>query len=351
MELPVRHITIRHSQWSALHDDVWSDKFVEARLTIAGRTEPIKIRLRGGHTRDYPKKSFEIMRGGQSIHLNAEYDDPSMIRNALSFRFFGWIRVPAPKTKHCLLFINGQSMGVYLEIEAVDRSFFRRRGLSCESIIYAVDENADFSLRNPSTRKRKSSLFSGYELKSGTDTDRKKLQAFIASLNALPSDKLYPYLQANLDVDNYLRWLAGAVFTGNYDGFDQNYALYRSNTKGCYRIVPWDYEGTWGRNCYGKKCGSDLVRVTGYNVLTNKLLANKSIRSRYKQILREGLSDAFTLKRLAPVIEQLHTSIAPAIYQDSARNWQLNVFNGEPALIRNYIVERRKIISRTIAEW
>lgn len=349
MELPAVHLVIRSDQWATLEHNVWSDKFVDATLIDSGKPEPVLLRYRGGHTREYPKKSYEMVRAGRSLHYNAEYDDPSMIRNSLSFRFFRSMGVPAPRTRHCLLYINGRHRGVYLEIEAVDRRFFRRRGLSCQSIVYAVNENADFSLTNSSTGNRKPSLFAGYELKSGTEADRDRLIRFIASINRLPPSKRMPYLRANLDIENYLRWLAGAVFTGNYDGFDQNYALYRSRTERVYRIVPWDYEGTWGRNCFGKPCGSNLVRVAGYNRLTRLLLASKPVRKRYKQILQMGLAGPFTPARLYPAIERLHGSIAAAISRDTERQWPLSVFKDEPRFIRAYIAERRKHIARAIA--
>ncbi|MBO9610846.1 MAG: CotH kinase family protein [Paenibacillaceae bacterium] len=349
MELPAVHIVIRSAQWAELERNVWSDKFVDAALLAWGKPEAIRLRYRGGHTRDYPKRSYEVVRAGRSVHYNAEYDDPSMIRNSLSFLFFRYMGVPAPRTRHVQLFINGNHRGVYLEIEAVDRHFFRSRGLSCQSIVYAVNENADFSLSNSRSGKRKSSLFAGYEHKLGTEADRARLIRFIAAINRLPPSGRLPYIRANLDIENYLRWLAGAVFTGNYDGFDQNYALYRSRIARVYRIVPWDYEGTWGRNCFGKPCGSGLVRITGYNRLTELLLAIKPVRKRYKQILQMGLSGPFTPARLHPAIDRLHGSITAAISRDTERQWPLSVFKDEPRFIRNYIAERRRLISRAIA--
>ena len=79
-----------------------------------------------------------------------------------------------------------------------------------------------------------------------------RLVRFVPNINRLPGQPLRTYMAKRLDISVYLKWLAGAVLTGNYDGFDQNYALYEHTSTGKYRIIPWDYEGTWGRNCYGK---------------------------------------------------------------------------------------------------
>ncbi|GAA4842427.1 spore coat protein CotH [Paenibacillus vulneris] len=344
MELSTRSIVIGDEERSALQKNVWSEKYVKAHMLIQGRREPILLRYRGGHTRDYPKKSYEVVRNGKTYHYNAEFDDPSMIRNALSFQFFQWIGVPSPRTRHCLLKLNGQSLGVYLEIEGVDRYFFRSRNISVKSLFYAVNDNADLTLISPETQRRKSSLFNGYEHIIGTEEDRRQWKSFILNLNTLKGSRLGRYLKERVDIENYLRWLAGAVCTGNYDGFDQNYAVYRHKKTMKYRMIPWDYEGTWGRNCYGKKCGSDLVRIEGYNQLTSKLLSFKSVRSRYKVLLRFIVKQHLTVKKIDPVVQQMYEAIAPHIYEDSMRKWSLSIFDGEPELIRSYIRERRKII-------
>lgn len=348
MELPTRSIIIGEQEFETLEKDVWSDTFISAHMISGGKRESIKLRYRGGHTRNYPKRSYEIIRNGKTYHYNAEYDDPSMIRNALSFKFFDWIGVPCPQTRHCILKLNNESLGVYLEIEGVDRIFFRRRGIAVQSLFYAVNDYANFSLVGPESRRKKSSLFKGYQQIMGGQADRTSWKAFILRLNTLKEPYLSRYLMKELDIDNYLRWLAGAVFTGNYDGFDQNYAVYRHKTRQKYRMIPWDYEGTWGRNCYGKKCGSDLVRVTGYNELTKKLLSNKYIRLRYKNLLRRILKYHFTVKKIDPVVLKMSQTIAPYIYKDDARKWSLSVFDDEPQLIHTYIQERRELIKRAL---
>ncbi|MCZ8514625.1 CotH kinase family protein [Paenibacillus filicis] len=348
-ELPVRHIVIGTEALRTLQNNVWSERYVQAWLAGSGGGRvPVRIRYRGGHTREYPKKSYEVVRGGRTYHYNAEYDDPSMIRNALSFQFFRWIGVPSPRTKHCLLYLNGESLGVYLEIEGVEDAFFRKRGIGAGPLFYAVNDDANFSLVKGDSNRRKASLLAGYQQMKGTVKDRERLRLFISRINTLRSKQLGMYIRQQLDVDNYLRWLAGAVLTGNYDGFDQNYAIYRHKTKLKYRMIPWDYEGTWGRNCYGKPCGSDLVRIQGYNKLTSKVLAFKVARSRYKTLLMQFLGTSFTVERIVPVAERMHESIRPHIIRDGARKWSVSDFDGETRFIRNYIQERRQLVQEAL---
>lgn len=344
MPLPVRTLIISESASRELEKNLWNDKYVPAKMKANGTIVSVSVRYRGGHTRSYPKRSYEVVRKNQAFHYNAEFDDPSIIRNALSFAFFPMIGVPAPRTKHVLLMINGEALGIYLEIEGVEKLFFRRRKIGASALFYAINNGADFGINNPETNRPKSSLLSGYEYRFGNSSEKTKLKSFVKGLNTHKGEQGLAFIQSRLDVNNYLSWLAGAVLTGNYDGFEQNYAIYRSQKTNKLRMIPWDYEGTWGRNCYGRIVDSDLVTVSGYNFLTRKLLSYSSIRKQYKTILQKALNGPFTESSLMPIVEKMISEVAPNVRDDRARRWSYGEFLGEPSVFRSYIRERRAII-------
>lgn len=345
MSVPVRHLQIEQSAFKAMEKNIWSDRYAAARMTSEGRSAPVLVRYRGGHTRDYPKRSFEVVTKGIIAHYNAEFDDPSLIRNALSFYFFAQLGVPAPRTKHVTLLLNGQPQGVYLEIEGVQRLFFRRRKIPVRALFYAINNEADFGLRSPETGKMKSSLLAGYEHRFGGGSEKLRLKAFMRGIHGTSGVRTAAIIDSKLDVDAYLRWLAGAVLTGNFDGFEQNYAIFRGGSLGKYRLAPWDYEGTWGRNCYGKTVDANMVSVSGYNQLTRKLLNRPGLRAKYKHILRRAIDGPFTEGRLMPVVRGMLNEIAPAVRDDHTRKWSYRQFLGEADVIRRYIRERRAAIA------
>jgi spore coat protein H len=344
MSLSVRTLHITESASLEMERNLWNDLYVPAKMTTNGRTVSVSVRYRGGHTRGYPKRSYEVVRKNQAFHYNAEFDDPSIIRNALSFAFFPMIGVPAPRTKHVLLVVNGQPRGVYLEIEGVERLFFRRRNIGASSLFYAVNDKADFGVYMPDTKRLKTSLLSGYEYRFGDSAEKTRLKSFIQGLNSHKGSQAEAFIKSHLDVNNYLSWLAGAVLTGNYDGFEQNYAIYRSRKTGKLRMIPWDYEGTWGRNCYGRIVDSSLVSVSGYNHLTRKLLENRTFRNQYKAILQRALDGPFTENKLMPIVEQMLSRISPYIREDRSRRFSYGEFLAEPNVFRQYIRERRTIV-------
>ncbi|TVY04612.1 spore coat protein CotH [Cohnella terricola] len=348
MPLPVIALSISDSAMRDLDKNLWNGIYVPAKMKNNSKTSAVSIRYRGGHTRDYPKKSYEIVRDRRTFHYNAEFDDPSLIRNALSLAFFPMIGVPAPRTKHVRLFVNGEPKGVYLEIEGVERAFFRRRNLGISSLFYAVNNRADFGLISSESNRRKRSLLAGYEFRLGASSEKTRLKSFIKGLNVLRGPSGEAFIRSRLDADNYLRWLAGAALTGNFDGFEQNYAIYRGGKKGKFRMIPWDYEGTWGRDCYGKIVASDLVPVSGYNALTRRLLAYPIARKKYRSILREALEGPFAEKRLMPIVEDMMNGISPYVREDRTRKWTYGEFAREPLIIHDYIRARRAIVAKEL---
>ncbi|WP_217597748.1 CotH kinase family protein [Cohnella sp. GbtcB17] len=344
MSLPVRMLHISDRHLSDMENNLWNGRFSPAAIEgwRAGAAS-VGVRYRGGHTRAYPKRSFEVASSEGTRHYNAELDDPSMIRNALSFWFLERIGLPSPSARHVLLALNGAPLGVYLEIEAVDADFFRRRELRASSLFYAVNDRADFGARP------RASLLDGYERRFGGRAERERLRDLIAGLHRRRTPaQTAAYLASRLDIDNYLRWLAGAVLTGNYDGFDQNYAIFRNRSTGRWAMAPWDYEGTWGRNCFGKPVGADLVEIGGYNALTRKLLSDNTYRRRYKKLLRTLLGTAFTERTIMPRAEKLHREIAPYMRAERLARDAYAGFFDELRTIRQYIRDRRAVLLRDL---
>ena len=119
---------------------------------VENTSYPIEIGYRGSYTRKFRKRSYTLdfeegsFYGASKIHLNAEYRDPSLIRNKLSLDFFQDLGVLSPNSQHINLYRNGILKGVYLQLESVDDMFLKKRGLPSGPIYYAVNNDANFSL-------------------------------------------------------------------------------------------------------------------------------------------------------------------------------------------------------------
>ncbi|KRE55828.1 CotH kinase family protein [Paenibacillus sp. Soil750] len=349
-------ITIEPNDLKVLNTDVWKDDPVPAKLIVDNIPHEIGISYRGDHTRNFQKKSYSIdfrsykeEFAGREIHLNAEYRDPSLIRNKLSFDFFQSIGSTAPNSKHVFLELNGEIKGIYLELESVDEFFLQKRELPSSPIFYATIYHANFSLLTPKGNP-KPSLMSGYFQKMGTDKDKQDLEKFIVKINTTNRDQFGEAIIKDLDIKNYLFWLCGAVCTQNYDGFIHNYSIIRNEETKLYQVIPWDYDATWGRNWNGKIMEYYAVPIEGYNTLTARLLDVTEIRQQYRRIMEEILETKFTVKAIEPMVANLHTQLKSYISLDPFKKESIALFNSEPEFILRFIEKRNSYLRKHLKD-
>lgn len=342
---------IHPKDYQELRRDIWNDEPLPAKLKIGNKKLEIDIAYRGSHIRKFKKKSYhiafykpQIYKGAKEIHLNAEFKDPAVIRNKLSFDFFNEIGVLSPRSQHIFLSINGRNEGIYLKLESVDECFLKKRSLPEGAIFYAVDGDANFSLMSDLDKEVKRSLDLGYEMKWGNEQDIFYLQEMILKLNTTPRAEFEKEIQKYIHVEQYLYWLSGIVCTQNYDGFVHNYALYLNRETGLFEIIPWDYDATWGRDINGKEMSEDYVRIQGYNTLTARLLDVPSFRKKYQLILQEILEEKYTVANLQPKVEQLYKQIKPYVQKDPYIRDRQTLFENEPELILRFIEKRGNYI-------
>ncbi|MFB6465652.1 CotH kinase family protein [Cytobacillus sp. Hz8] len=356
-QIPHYHLFIHPLDITDLRRDIWCDDPVPAVMKFNKRKFEIDIVYRGSHIREFDKKSYfvsfhkpSLFRKAKEWHLNAEFKDPSLLRNKLSLDFFAEIGNLAPQSRYVFLVINGRKEGVYLEIESVDEYFLQKRGLPSGSIHYAIDGDANLSLMSDLDKKVKDSLLLGYERKLGMDMDDDSLQEMILMINTTSREEFEKKIHVIMNVDKYLRWLAGIIFTQNYDGFVHNYALYRNRENGQFEIIPWDYDATWGRDVNGKTMEEDYVRIQGFNTLSARILDIEHYRKQYKNLLETILKEYFTIEHLRPKIETMYELIRPYVLLDPYKKEKLDEFDREPEFILNYIEVRSKYIKNQLTK-
>ncbi|MED2971283.1 CotH kinase family protein [Fictibacillus sp. B-59209] len=353
--IPEYNISVPFKGVKWIQKGKWANEAVAGVIKAGDKPYEMLIKYRGAHIRSFPKKSYDLLFmksqsffGARRIHLNAEYNDPSLIRNKLSLDFFRDIGVLSPEAQHVTLYINGLYQGVYLQLESVDQKFLKKRGLPAGSIYYAISENANFSKYNPTTGKEKRSVTAGYEIKFDPNKSFNSLRELMhCILNS--SEKEFPSrIEPLLDIDQYFRWLAGAVCTQNFDGFIHNYALYKNGENKRFEILPWDYDATWGRDIHGDVMGNKYVPIEGYNTLTARLLLHKPYKRQYKRIMEEILDDAFTCRALEQKILALHQSLRPHLVKDPYKHRSLSIFDEEPEFILAFIKNRNKYLKKRL---
>ncbi|PIE51829.1 hypothetical protein CSA37_09725 [Candidatus Fermentibacteria bacterium] len=113
---------------------------IPAILHLESMDIPCTLALRGGTSQGCSKKSWHIsLEDGGHILLNAQFRDPSLIRNTLGLYMTRALGFPAPLTEFVTLEFNGFSEGVYEHVERVDRLFYARNGTGFGALYKNVD--------------------------------------------------------------------------------------------------------------------------------------------------------------------------------------------------------------------
>lgn len=72
--------------------------------------------------------------GPRALNLNSNWRDPAFIREQLAYHIHPICGVPAPETRMVKLNLNGESHGVFLQVEQPEKPFLRRLGLKAATV-------------------------------------------------------------------------------------------------------------------------------------------------------------------------------------------------------------------------
>ena len=356
--IPMVEVFIHPRDLMDLKSDIWNEEPVNGTMKIDTKRYHIKINYRGSHIRKLKKKSYfikcvnpKIIKGAREFHLNAEYKDPSLMRNKLSLDFFQDIGVMAPSSNYVNVKLNGKNEGIYLQLESVDEWYLKDKNKPEGSIFYAIDDDANFSLIGSFEEGAKKSLIQGYEQKCGDKQDKKKLEEFIYITNVTERDAFKAEIEKCLNTVQYLKWLAGVVCTQNFDGFVHNYSLYLNSQTGLFEIMPWDFDATWGRDINGREMPYNYVRCQGYNTLTARLLDLPYYQEMYIGVLTEILNEKFTSEYMSPIIDKQFNTLLPFIQEDPYLKERQDKFVNEPDFIRSFVSKRNAFLKEDLANW
>jgi len=314
---------------------------------------PVSVRIRGAHSRRFPKRSLQVTfrptplpdeppegHRVRRIHLNADFIDPTLMRSALSYWLFPQLGVDAPLCRHVALTVSDEFAGLYVGLESVDRDFCRRRGWEAGPIFYAINRNGNFGLLNPFSQALKEPLEKGYLALEKADPA--PIREMLMAINLASADAFPKVAERWFDLDRYLHWLMVAVFVGNRDGFVHNYALYLEPGERRFRIIPWDYDATWGIDIHGRPARLDRVPLGGWNKLSHRLLKSPPFRDQYHSEFREALAGPLSPEVIHPQIDALAAQVEPWVRRD--RKLRQHNFHAEVERLKRWAVERRDLL-------
>ena len=275
-EEPVFSVFITHDsiiQWKHKINAQWVVKNHDKIVA----DDSIRIKYRGGVSRQYPKHSLSLdSKNKLSIGelaprkrwiLNANYIDKTFIRHTFHFELFRKMapRNVAPRFKYVQLYINKAYTGLYVLMERTNEEMLLDQQNSKYPIIFKepplfyVDYTAKLTdTVNPFHQKHPS-------LK---DTNMNALLVEASTFLHDSSDSLFKReVFSWFDRENIIDWHLILLLSNNGDGVLKNFYLYKKEVSQPFRIAIWDYDHSLGRDGDNEL---NLIR-SGIQIKRNKL--------------------------------------------------------------------------------
>lgn len=229
-------------------------KFCQTCDTMQG-----KLKNRGGISSQFYKHSFSLnlkkdtvlfsnWKKDDDFIINATYIDKTMMRHELSYFMFNQLS-PQNITSKCAykhVYLNDNYEGLYVVMQEVDKSLvgidktkegsylLKDGGLFREdlSTFQAQDSGNIFQIKHP---------------KKFTATDVSSIQSLWSFLHESTDEEFIANVASLFDFDQMVDYHLLLLLTNNGDGVVKNFYWYK-NPAHPWRIVPWDYDDSFGRN-------------------------------------------------------------------------------------------------------
>jgi len=269
-ELRSYELTLAPEDWEVLQQNARDEQYAEADLRIGeirvarvglrfkgsvgtlaacfaddGRPLCSKLSMKLKFDEYLPEQRFF---GLKRLNFNSMVLDPSLLHERLAYRLFRELGVVAPRAVHARLSVNGESLGVFSLVEAVDGRF--------------TDEHftgGDGNLYKEAWPDTDDTDFLDSHLETNEDQpDHSLLLQFHDDLAAATDDELPGVVARYLDPDSLFAYLAIDRSIRDWDGVstfycyegstaceNHNYYLYQHEDAARFTLIPWDLDNTF----------------------------------------------------------------------------------------------------------
>lgn len=320
------------------------------------------IMYKGNQSLAFEKKSFSIelsskvkieeMDADDDWKLNASYIDKTFLRNKISYDLYRKFSANnlAPTISWAEIFLNNAYHGLYI---VTDRMDAKRLGLDANDTAAVLFKAAPLS-QLPSALDSVQHGYADYVMtaerwSSWSEQGRKEFAADIYFNQRYPefskrnkhfviyelTDFLHNTtteeftdetggIDSVFDIENIIDFHLLLLITNNGDGVVNNNYLYRQNSNTPYRICPYDFDHSFGRDGDGEPNPNNFIDFKR-NKLISRLIETNAFN--YKERLKEKYfrlkdKNVLTVENITAMIDEHAARIKPFALKDEKR-WKL----------------------------
>ena len=330
-----------------------------AELSYRGRSTKTDDRIlkRSWQVRFSPEQRFE---GVKRLELLAAWKDGGYLTEKLWYDLAAAAGLQVPRARYVHVDIvrvqpdgseHAAYAGVFTELESVTKDFLKAHGLDDDGDIYRCGMH-DCELREPP----RAHWMQPWEKRTNEDQPWDRLWTLMERLNRTPPHALPAVLEQNLELDDYLTWMAIDEFIANATQQDARSFLVYSRETGRWSFVPWDlnnalslYNRTNGvrqstrvtrplftfsaydleayENWRHRRDDLGMADLTvAWSTLNTRILDDPGLRARALERLQTLLDTLLREEELVPRIQAMHTLLAPYILPTAGRSTPLDPY-------------------------
>jgi Ca2+-binding EF-hand superfamily protein len=314
--------------------------YVKATLEIDGQKfKDVGVRFKGNLTyassQGRLKRPFKIslaryvpgqnFKGLKKLTLNNNVTDPTCAREVLSYAVYRALDVPASRTAYVRLTLtvpgkyDRELVGLYTLVEPVDKTFLKSRFGSSKGLLLKPERVGPLEYLGeewaPYERTYQPRTSAGKKA-------QRRLMEFTKLVQRADDRTSAQEIGNYLDVDEFLRYLAGTVALSSMDSFigmGHNYYLYLDPRTSKFVILPWDLDLTFGAMGSPEQLMDLSIRQPqmNRNRLIERLFANEKVFAAYKGHLEKLLDKGFTPEGVRKDLAAINAAIGPAQAQEA----------------------------------
>lgn len=295
----------------------------------------IAVRLRGNTSLFAFKKSFKVDLNAfipgqkyadlEKLNLNANQNDPSLLRAGLSWNILRRMGLSGSRTSHVKLMVNGEYMGAYVNTEHLDEEFVEEYYDKDDGNFYKClwPATLEYISQNPDDYKFEVNGRRAYDLKTNDEQDDySDIAGFIEVLNNTSDAELPCALEREFNVADFLKVQALDVVSGNWDGYagnKNNFYLYHNPQTGLFDYIPYDLDNTWGIDWVDEEWETrdPYLWSPEFRPLYDRLMAIPEYRQWYTYYLRRMIQEWAHPDSVSDYLDLRHAALLPAIESDS----------------------------------
>ena len=315
----------------------------------------VSVSYRGSAQRSAPKKSWNInledtprILGADRLALKATFIDKTFQRELLMADLLHHEGLPHSITFPVRLALNGEHVGNLLHVERLNDDFLDRMDWNPDGRFYRV--NSAFALTEDIKDYRK-----WYESATTEDWAREDIVEFVENLNHLADKDILPWLEKNVDLDEYIALACHQSIVGSQDWIRDDYYIYRDAPDAPWVVVPWDLHETFdsARQPIGFGTKKFPIWSGEYSRLLDRVLGVPSLRRRYGEKMNDLLTTHMSADSILATAQLRADVLQDEMVRDVrkfSREYEDVYFRGLVAMT-NAIVERDSFLLAAMEEF